>query len=214
MPIETDTTTRKRATNWRRRLALLGEIVPLLILVTLAVVGVRTLLQPYQVVGGSMAPALVDGERLFVNRSAYAEITVPGVGVVHPFSTPQRGDIVVLESGQTLQSSAYIKRIIALPGETVGFAEGIVLIDGEPLVEDYIDGAPTRCFSRVYCRLTVPEGMVYVLGDNRRDSEDSRVFGPVAIEDILGRAYFTNWPREEMGPIVRPDYGELSPGAP
>lgn len=205
MPDQDITTTSRPVL--RQRLALLGEILPIAILLIMAVGGVRILLQPYQVIGASMEPALADGERLFVNRAAYAEIPLPGLGVVHPFSTPQRGDIVVLASDHTRHDSAYIKRIIGLPGETVSFSDGIVLIDGEPLVEDYIDGAPSTCRPRLYCVVTVPAGSVYVLGDNRADSEDSRAFGPVPIDDLLGRAWFGSWPRENLGPISRPDYG-------
>lgn len=187
---------------------MLGEILPMLILAIIAVSGVRLFFEPYQVIGGSMSPALADGERLFVNRAAYAEIPLPGIGAFHPFSPPRRGDIVVLDSNKTRRSSAYIKRVIGLPGETVSFADGIVLIDGEPLVEDYIDGAITTCVIRPRCSVTVPPGNVYVLGDNRTDSEDSRAFGPVPVDDLLGRAWFGNWPRDRIGPISRPDYGD------
>src|SRR5699024_1924546 len=120
-------------------------------------------------------------------------IPIPGIGTLHPFSTPRRGDIVVIDSNQTRRDTPYIKRIIGLPGETVTFREGIIIVDGQPLVEDYIDGAITDCFRRLYCSVTVPEGSVYVLGDNRTDSEDSRTFGPVRIDDLIGRAWFGSW---------------------
>lgn len=191
----------------RQRLALLAEVLPIVILLLVAIGGVRIIFQPYQVVGASMSPALTDGERLFVNRAAYAEIPLPGLGTMHPFDTPKRGDIVVLDSDHTRRNGAYIKRIIGLPGETVSFIDGIVLIDGVPLVEDYIDGAITTCTPRFACTVTVPAGSVYVLGDNRADSEDSRTFGPVPIDDLLGRAWFGSWPRQSIGPISRPDYG-------
>jgi signal peptidase I len=194
----------------RHYAALLRDLLPMVLIVVVVFAGVRVFFQPYQVVGASMSPALVDGERLFVNRTAYTHLELPAIGEVYPFNTPQRGDIVVLESAITGREGPYIKRIIALPGETITFTEGIVLIDGEPLVEDYIDGAITRCGVRPTCAMTVPDGFFYVLGDNRTDSEDSGRFGPVPMEDIVGRAYFSNWPYDGIGPISNPDYGDLS----
>ncbi|HWV22838.1 MAG TPA: signal peptidase I [Thermomicrobiales bacterium] len=202
-----DTTPSRIKPALRQRLALLGEILPIVILLVIAISGIRIVFQPYQVVGASMSPALANGERLFVNRAAYSSIPIPGVGDVHPFSTPRRGDIVVLDSDKTDRHSPYIKRIVGLPGEKVSFTDGLVLIDGTPLVEDYIDGAITACTRRLYCAVTVPPGYVYVLGDNRTDSEDSRVFGPVPIDDLVGRAWFGSWPKSRFGPISRPDYG-------
>lgn len=197
----------------RSRLRSLRDWIPMALLVLLVFGGVRIFFQPYLVDGASMAPAITDGDRLFVNRSAYTHLDVPALGSLYPFSQPERGDIVVLESDQTSRDAAYIKRVVGLPGETVTFTEGIVMIDGEPLVEDYIGGAVTGCHGPHFCSVTVPEGSVYVLGDNRMDSEDSRTFGPVPMDDIVGKAFFSNWPYERIGPIPHPDYGEVAAGS-
>jgi signal peptidase I len=189
--------------------ALFRDILTMALVVVVVVAGVRLFFQPYEVDGASMAPELASGERLFVNRTAYSTIWLPGLGEVHPFDAPQRGDIVVLESDLTRRDAPYIKRIIALPGETIAFSEGLVFIDGEPLVEDYIAGAITACRGSSECGMTIPEGHVFVLGDNRLDSEDSRSFGPVPMADIVGKAFFSNWPSGEIGPIAHPDYGEF-----
>lgn len=198
------------------------DILQMILILVIVLTAARTFFLPYQVDGGSMSPSLADGERIFVNRTAYSTITpgkvaniLPGVnladdGGLHPFSEPERGDIIVLESDLTRNNSPYIKRIIGLPGETVTFDKGIVFVDGEPLVEDYIPGATSGCRPWQHCRVRVPAGSVYVLGDNRTDSEDSRTFGPIPTEDIVGKAYFSNWPYEEIGPIHLPDYGEAS----
>lgn len=187
----------------------LRDLVSMALIVIVVFFGVRVFFQPYQVDGASMTPALTSGERLFVNRTAYSHVTMPGIGEFAPFDEPQRGDIIVLESDVTRRDAPYIKRIIGLPGETVTFAEGLVFIDGEPLVEEYIDGAITGCPTSRPCGGSVPEGHVFVLGDNRTDSEDSRLFGPVPMSDIVGKAFFSNWPYEQIGPIPHPDYGEL-----
>lgn len=187
----------------------LREVVTMGLIVIVVFFSVRVFFQPYQVDGASMSPALTSGERLFVNRTAYSHLNLPAVGEYYPFDEPQRGDIIVLESDLTRREAPYIKRIIGLPGETVSFTEGIVMINGEPLVEDYIPGAITTCHGAPTCATIVPEGHFYVLGDNRTDSEDSRTFGPVSVDDIVGRAFFSNWPYEEIGLIPHPDYGEM-----
>lgn len=206
----------------RLRMGILRDILQMLLILVLVFTAARTFFLPFQVEGASMSPSLTNGERIFVNRTAYSSINIkqianvlPGVNLaddagLYPFSEPQRGDIIVLESDQTTNGSPYIKRIIGLPGETVTFSQGIVFVDGEPLVEDYIPGAMTHCQLWHYCHVTVPEGFVYVLGDNRTDSEDSRTFGAIPNEDIVGKAYFRNWPYEEIGPIHHPNYGEVN----
>lgn len=210
---DTVTPTPSTMVKVRQHVALLRDLLPMLLIVLVVFVGVRVFFQPYQVVGASMSPSLIDGERLFVNRTAYTHLELPAIGEINPFSLPQRGDIIVLDSDITRRGGPYIKRIIALPGERITFDEGIVLIDDEPLVEDYIAGAVTLCRNPFYCAISVPEGSVYVLGDNRGDSEDSRYFGPLPIEDIVGRAYFSNWPYKGIGPISNPDYGITSSDA-
>lgn len=206
-PHEPDPDAIRAGSAMKQHLLLIRDLIPTLVIILVVVIGVRVFFMPYQIVGASMSPALAEGDRLFVNRTAYTHLQVPAIGDVYPFNAPQRGDIVVLESDITNRNAPYIKRIIALPGETIAFTEGIVLINGEPLVEDYIDGALTACRARSTCAMTVPEGTVYVLGDNRQDSEDSRLFGPVPMEDVIGRAFFSSWPVEGIGPISNPDYG-------
>lgn len=208
----------------RLRGGLLRDIAQMLLVLVIVFTAARTFFLPYQVDGASMSPSLSDGEHIFVNRTAYSTINLtrianvlPGVdppvdGGLHPFSEPQRGDIIVLESDLTAKDSPYIKRIIGLPGETVTFDKAIVFVDGKPLVEDYIPGAISECQPWQFCSVTVPEASVYVLGDNRGDSEDSRTFGPIPDEDIVGKAWFSNWPYEEIGPISHPDYGEADAG--
>ncbi|MDQ3045466.1 MAG: signal peptidase I [Chloroflexota bacterium] len=193
-----------------RRLA--RDIIETLILALVIYLAVRTLILPYEVEGASMGPALRSGERLFVNRGAYSHFNVndlwnvlpwegrEGERVVYPFDPPQRGDVIVLEP-PVLSEKPYIKRIIGLPGEEIAFQDGYVLVDGRRLGEPYINGALTTCRDGQHCALTVPEGAVFVLGDNRAHSADSRTFGPVSLDRVIGKAFFSNWPLETFGPI-------------
>jgi signal peptidase I len=203
----------------RRRRGLLRELIEMAAIVLVIFLAVRLFFQPYAVDGASMTPNLQDGERVFVNRTAYVHLDAHALWDVMPWvngeddglyqaGEPRRGDIVVIDSDQTRTDDQYIKRVIGLPGETITFHEGLVFVDDEPLVEDYIDGAITECHPNQYCHVTVPDGYVYVLGDNRTNSEDSRYFGAIPFGDIVGRAIFSNWPPSTFGPIHHPDYNE------
>jgi signal peptidase I len=197
----------------------LREVVETVLIAVLLYVAVRSLVMPYEVDGASMRPNLADHERVLVNRQAYHAFDLGPVlgwlpGVDHdgawrwtPFGDLDRGDVVVLEP-PVAHPEPYIKRVVALPGEHVSFADGRVYVDGVLLDEPYIDGAVTECrpgdvAGADPCDLTVPAGSVYVLGDNRRNSLDSRVFGPVPVSDLDGEAFFSNWPLDRIGPIGR-----------
>lgn len=197
------------------------EILETALLAAILYLGVRTVILPYEVEGASMTPNLQDHERVLVNRVAYFSFDanrlldlVPGVDregqdIIRPFGGPERGDVVVLEPPSRANSNKpYIKRVIGLPGETVTFEDGYVEIDGVRLDEDYIAGPITECAtSSTYCEVgTIPDGHVFVLGDNRENSSDSRAFGLVPIDQIEGRAFFANWPLDALGPIGHGDY--------
>lgn len=144
----------------------------------------------------SMEPTLERGDRLVVNKLSYA------VGEI------ERGQVVVFDrpEGVVLEGNRQvIKRVIGLPGEEVRVSGGEVWIDGRRLVEPYL-ASPTSSFptsiSIPGCdnpveradRCIVPDGMVFVFGDNRDDSTDSRVYGPIAVDSIVGRATVQVWP--------------------
>lgn len=181
----------------------------------------QVVISPYEVDGASMAPTLRDHERVLVNRMAYVGLdlnqlrnVLPGpdshsADVSHPFGLPDRGDIVVLDPPTRDSSNEpYIKRVIGLPGDSVSFRQGYVYINGERLDESYIDGPITTCRGQ-HCRTgVIPDGNVYVLGDNRQHSADSRTFGLVPVDRLIGEAFFTNWPLDMIGPISSADYAE------
>lgn len=139
--------------------------------------------QATRVEGQSMEPNLHTDQRLVVEKMSYR------------FHGPKRFDVVVLrlpDQGEEL----LIKRVVGLPGETVEFRDGFIYINGEKLDEPF-DHGETR--SGRESTILVPPLHVLVLGDNRNHSNDSRSFGPVPIEDLVGRAWISYWPPEMVG---------------
>ena len=141
--------------------------------------------QATRVQGQSMEPSLHTDQRLVVEKVTYR------------FHGPGRGDVVVIRvpsQGEELR----IKRVVGLPGETVEMRDGQVYIDGQLLDEPYTNGS-TR--SGRIGRVVVPPLHVFVMGDNRDHSNDSRAFGPVPIENIVGRAWLSYWPLRNAGVV-------------
>jgi signal peptidase I len=205
----------------KQGLTAVREIVETLLLAFVIFVAVRAVVLNFKVDGESMLPNLQNEEMLLVNRNVYFHFdlngwldALPGIErdgdrIVYPFHPPERGDIIVFNP-PTVSNKPYIKRVIGLPGETVTIQNGSVYIDGEKLVEPYIDGSITEC-NRSQCDpVTVPEGSIYVLGDNRRNSSDSRIFGTVKVDDIVGKAWVTYWPFSDLGLVPHYDYPEIS----
>ena len=187
------------------------EVVETLLLAALIFFLVRLVVLNFRVDGESMLPNLDDGEMLLVNRNAYQYYDIGG-NQYYPFDPPERGDVIVFDP-PTGSDKPYIKRIIGLPGEEVTFGDGHVFIDGQPLPEDYIQDR-TRCPVRSEnCDVVVPEGYVYVLGDHRSNSSDSRVFGPVPVGNVVGKAWFTYWPVGDVGFVPHESYTDDEPAA-
>lgn len=146
---------------------------------------VRTFLLAHFVVDGtSMATTLDTGDRVFVNKLSY---------VLHE---PNRGDVVVLHQISGASERDLIKRVIALPGEEIEIRSCNVYIDGRLLEEPYLDAAATtagNCGGDT-ATIAVPDGHVFVMGDNRSGSQDSRVLGPIPSDELVGRAFVVFWP--------------------
>ncbi len=160
---------------------LFGTILPA---VLIALLIHAFLAQATRVYGQSMEPNLHSDERLVVEKLSYR------------FHGPRRGDIVVLRDPSG-GPELLIKRVIGLPGERVTVADGRVYIDGVPLDEPYLS-QPTLGTSRTWL---IPPLTVFVMGDNRSASRDSRVFGPVPLDQIIGRVLFRYWPPTEIGSV-------------
>lgn len=177
----------------RRALVEWGVI---LAVVVLGTVVLRTfVVQSFYIPSGSMLPTLQIGDRIIVDKLSYR------------LHDPQRGDIVVF-SRPPLEDQAYadlVKRVIGLPGETISSENGNVYINGKRLVEPWL---PTGSQSYTGALaggddhpqfdlpgpVKIPPGEYYVMGDNRKDSEDSRFFGPIPRSLIVGRAVAVVWP--------------------
>ena len=140
--------------------------------------------QATRVYGQSMEPSLHTDQRLIVEKLSYH---------LHP---PRRGDVVVLKLHHD-NSELLIKRVIGLPGEEINIKEGRVFINGKPLEEPYLN----QFTAGQMAPQMVPPLHVFVLGDNRGFSNDSRSFGMVDFSDIVGRAWFSYWPLEMFGSV-------------
>jgi signal peptidase I len=154
--------------------------------VVLAVVLIVFIYQPVKVEGTSMMPALTDQERIFINKFTYRF----GIGSI------ERGDMVVFWFPRD-PTKSYIKRVVGLPGDIVAIERGTVLVNGQPLAEEYVP--PDYRGQASMPAEVVPHDSYFVLGDHRTSSNDSRAWGPVERRLIYGKAVFVYWPLEKMG---------------
>lgn len=142
------------------------------------------LAQATRVYGQSMEPNLHSDQRLVVEKVSYN------------FHAPDRGDVVVLKVDAEAED-LLIKRVIGMPGETVEIRDGLVLVNGLAISEDYLTEPTRGHYGPVY----IPPLHIFVLGDNRGASNDSRSFGPINRKHIVGRAWLSYWPPGQIGLI-------------
>jgi len=156
----------------------LETVVPAIVLAFLIThfVGQQTL-----VLGQSMEPNLYEDQKLVVDKVSYH------------FRQPERGEIVVVDMGP--DELPLIKRVIGLPGETLEIRNHRVLINGEILAETYL----AVIMNQDYGPITIPAAHVFVMGDNRNVSLDSRMLGPISLDRITARAWLRVWPLEKAG---------------
>ncbi|QFT88303.1 Signal peptidase I V [Bacillus sp. THAF10] len=148
----------------------------------------------YVVEGHSMNPTLEQGNFLMVNKMVYA------------FSQPERFDVIVFR--QEGQDVNYVKRVIGLPGDEIEYIKDILYVNGQPVMEPFISSDDLKVFGGNFTgdfsleELTgvekVPKGHVFVIGDNRLSSFDSRHFGYVAVKDIVGKVHIRYWPVDDF----------------
>jgi len=135
----------------------------------------------------SMVPTLRVGDRVLVNKFIYR------------FAEPARRDVIVFESVEG-GNEDLIKRVVGVPGDRISVRGGKLLVNGEPQKEPYVNKKyPDRSFS---APTTVPEGQVFVMGDNRANSRDSRYFGTVPYKKIEGEAFLRFWPPDRFGGLL------------
>lgn len=199
--------------------SVLWEVAETLVLALFIFLAVRAVVLNFRVDGLSMEPTLDSGQMLLVNRQVYFHFDVndvvnvlpfverEGEDIVYPLHPPQRGDIIVFDPPIGQSGKPYIKRVIGLPGEHLAIHDGSVYINGERLEEDYLGATATSWPGRQPDYETVvPEGNIFVLGDNRNNSTDSRSFGPVSVDAIIGKAWVSYWPQEHLGILSTPAY--------
>ncbi len=141
----------------------------------------------------SMKPTLQPGDLLLVNKLAYK------------WSSPKHGDIIVFHF-QGDKNEDYIKRLIGLPGDVVSVKGGIVYVNDQALTEPYIAAQPDYEGNWI-----IPEGQLFVLGDNRNNSSDSHQWGFVNMDQIVGKAIFLYWPFEKVRSLASPDLVTAAP---
>jgi signal peptidase I len=167
--------------------AVLREIGLTLIVAVVIFLLLQAAVQSFVVIGYSMQPNLQEGERLLINK------------VVYKFRQPESGEVIVFRPPAGQQPD-YIKRIIALPGETVEVKEGAVYVNGTKLDESaYVKESPTYTITE----REIPKDEYFVLGDNRNNSNDSHNGWTVPRENIVGKAWFTFWPPREWGLVFQ-----------
>lgn len=168
------------------------SFVGMLALVLVLSFGLRTFVfQAYEIPSGSMERTIMTNDMVFAEKVTYY------------FEEPAQGDIVTFEDPE-IPSRILIKRIIATGGQTVDLVDGRVVVDGVELDEPYTNGLPsyplTPAFgTTITYPYTVPDGYIWVMGDNRTNSQDSRYFGAVPASSVTGKAVFTYWPVGSMG---------------
>lgn len=221
LPLEAEQRAAAKPRSGKSATRAVREIVETLLLALVIFVAVRALVLNFRVDGNSMLPNLHNQEMLLVNRNAYFHFDLnkwlnylpwedrKGQDIIFLFHPPQRGDIIVFNP-PVASEKPYIKRVIAVAGDTVEIKPGgYVYVNGTRLEEPYIQGGITECNVRKCEPVTVPAGKVYVLGDNRRNSSDSRIFGVVDINDIIGKAWLTYWPLSDFGLVPHYTYPNI-----
>lgn len=172
--------------GWRWTLVAVALGVLIAVLLRVFVIGV------YYVPSGSMLDTIHEGDLILGERVSLA------------LGSPEQGDVVTFESPLD-PDETLVKRVIAVGGQTVDLVDGEVWVDGEPLDEPYVSSWPTVSLSElegsagITYPYVVPEGYVWVMGDNRTNSRDSRYFGPVSVDDVTSRAILIYWPLPNAG---------------
>jgi signal peptidase I len=164
--------------------------------------------QNFRVEGSSMEPGLHDGQYLLVNKAVYFKLNFNTLSKYIPFvhggssperflfRPPHRGDVIVFRYPRD-PARDFIKRVMAVPGDTVEITNGSVLVNGKKVDESYIANPASYDLPAE----TVPNGNYFVLGDNRNNSFDSHVWGYVPEENIIGQAMLSYWPLHNFGGV-------------
>jgi signal peptidase I len=186
------------------------ELVSIVAIALLLALGIQAfLIKPFRIPSESMVPTLTVGQRVLVDRVSFR------------FGEPERGDIVVFKPPAGAEDNTcgvdhptdqacprpteersdtnFIKRVVGLPGDELKVIGGRVFINGEQLDEPYIRPDESCGICNLPGEITIPEDQYFMMGDNRGQSADSREWGPVKKDWIIGQAFFTYWPPKRLG---------------
>ncbi|MBX0326251.1 signal peptidase I [Oscillochloris sp. ZM17-4] len=196
------------------------ELLETAIFILLVFFIVRGIVQNFKIEGSSMEPTLHTGEYILVNKLVYFHFDLnaplrllPGQEsldqkIIYPFHQPRRGDILVFEYPRDV-SKDYIKRVIGLPGDTLDIHDGKVFVNGSELSEPYLGGAATACLGSRVCGsgpFVIPDGTIFVMGDNRNNSSDSREWDSLPLDRVVGQAWVIYYPVSSWGLVPHHDY--------
>ena len=190
----------------RKKSSLRENIEAILVAILLALFIRAFVVQAFKIPSGSMKPTLLIGDHILVNKFIYG-IKLPIWGrTIVPLKDPKRGDIVVFKFPQD-PSKDFIKRVVGIAGDTVEIRNKQVFINQKPLKTPYVvytdDAVIPAALSKRdnYGPITVPKNSLFVLGDNRDNSHDSRFWGFVDLEDLKGKAFiiYWSWNKKDFG---------------
>jgi len=181
--------------SWLKKLGILIFEVVKVVLISLAIIlPIRLfLVQPFYVEGASMEPSFYQNEYLIIDEVSYR------------FNEPQRGEVIIFKNPKDTRAY-FIKRVIGLPGETMTIEKGRVYIGGELLEEPYIENFASDSHEAI----TLGDNEYFVMGDNRGNSLDSRMLGPINKDYIIGRVWIRGWPIDRINTFNVPVYENIS----
>ena len=181
------------------------EILEAVLLALVVLIVLQGTVRNFKVDGSSMAPTLESGQFLVVDQASFLKFDRERLSRAVPFwkaaksppdfafDPPERGEIIVFQYPRD-DTKDFVKRVLGLPGETVEVRSGTVYVDGEAIHEPYLQ----RLDNSSVPSLTLGEREYYVIGDNRRNSNDSRAWGPVPEDNIVGRVWLVYWPWDDF----------------
>ncbi|MDM8527642.1 signal peptidase I [Anaerolineales bacterium HSG24] len=182
------------SSRWKTFRAVVWEISETILLTVIIFFLIQAFIRNFRVVGTSMVNNLHDGQYLIIDKVTYNPLVTEVIGI----GGIKRGDVIVFEPPNRPEDD-YVKRVIGLPGETVEIVQGQVYIDEESLDETF----KPRTGSYSMAPMTIEPEHIFVLGDNRNNSNDSHNWGTLPIRNIVGRAWLSYWPPNEWGYIPR-----------
>ncbi len=179
---------RQKRLREKKRSGLVELFITILVAFALVFGFVRPyVLEAFRIPSESMVPTLEVGDRVLANKFVYR------------FTEPERGDIVVFDSVNESDDQTLIKRVIGVEGDEIQVQSGLLFVNGRAQEEPYLNQG--EAFRGYYGPIEVPEDHIFVMGDNRSNSGDSRIFGPVPLQNVAGEAFVRFWPVSEIGTL-------------